>query len=113
MGGRRRLDAALPPEMRYCSGQKPGKERWSKNCRTKNSEPVVADQSTREANQAPKTRNSTIITDAWTRIWINLHLFFFCTASVDFPLLKPVRGTILGPKPPKFGGCQLSRAVRM
>src|SRR3954468_3156636 len=38
---------------------------------------------------------------------------FFCTASVDFPLPKLVRGTILGPKPPKSGGCQLSRAVRM
>src|SRR3954470_11935461 len=37
----------------------------------------------------------------------------FCTASVDFPLPKPVRGTILGPKPLKSGGCQLSRAVRM
>src|SRR3954451_18877464 len=37
----------------------------------------------------------------------------FCTASVDFPLPKPGRGPTLGPKRPKSGGCQLSRAVRM
>jgi diketogulonate reductase-like aldo/keto reductase len=36
-----------------------------------------------------------------------------CDVNIDFPLPKPVKGTILGPKLPKSGGCRLRRAVQM